>query len=80
MSKQRWDFAGYPTVWVENAGMGLRDQMNYAYAKATGGAIPDNASFGRARMIQMDPTLADDAEWLGKSWAEIRAEEKYGEL
>jgi hypothetical protein len=80
MSKAPWYFAGYPRVDVDTTGMGLRDAVNYAYAIASGGEIPDTESVGRARMVQMDPTLADDAEWWGKSWAEIKAEDKYGAL
>jgi hypothetical protein len=73
-------FAGYSTVWVDTSGMGLRDAVNYAYAIASGGEIPDTESIGRARMIQMRPDLAHDSEFSEMSWPEILDSDEYQDL
>jgi hypothetical protein len=83
MSIARWSFAGYPTVRIENAGLGLKDEMNKAWAAATGGqwAGPENPEETfRQEEIRRDPTLRDDFDFHYESMAERRARNKYEDL
>jgi hypothetical protein len=55
--------------------MGLKDQINHAWALANGQAVPDSEEIGRRQMIDQDPLLADDPDFWGSSWAEIVAQD-----
>lgn len=72
-----WKFDGYPPVDIDDFGLGPRDAMNKAFAKASGTPIITSEDTWRNDQVRMDPTLADDYDFHNEAYSELRARNKY---